>query len=246
MRLALDALVKSQDCIQRMTDGPHKAAWGEQLDVNDHAIDALTAALAEPSESVAAAWAEGYRTVVEDERTSEANIGIAGFDAKVNPARQNPYRNMLKGETECSAPNQWHAKRLNRTNAPTVVSQSIRATSIQLGSQLMTHGSQTRCTKSAMTTGMNGAMESIFRSVTTDQRKQNELATTTKARQMAARTMLPKVYTEAQLIAYGRQCVEAAVNLYSRDDTAMDYFNKVYDMLKGETEWLACLNKSKW
>jgi hypothetical protein len=49
MRLALDALVKSQDCIQRMTDGPHKAAWGEQLDVNDHAIAALTAALAEPS-----------------------------------------------------------------------------------------------------------------------------------------------------------------------------------------------------
>jgi hypothetical protein len=40
--------------------------------------------------------------------------------------------------------------------------------------------------------------------------------------------------TEAQLIAYGRKCVEAAVNLYSPDDTATDYFDKVYDMLKGE------------
>jgi hypothetical protein len=41
-------------------------------------------------------------------------------------------------------------------------------------------------------------------------------------------------YTEAQLIAYGRQCVEAAVNLYSPDDTATDYFDKVYDMFEGE------------
>jgi hypothetical protein len=39
----------------------------------------------------AVAWAEGYRAGVEDERTSEANIGIAGFGAKVEPARQNPY-----------------------------------------------------------------------------------------------------------------------------------------------------------
>ena len=40
---------------------------------------------------VAAAWDEGYRQGVQDERTSEANIGIAGFGAKVEPARQNPY-----------------------------------------------------------------------------------------------------------------------------------------------------------
>lgn len=45
----------------------------------------------EPSEPVARAWAEGYKSGVEDERTSEANIGIAGFDMKVNPARNNPY-----------------------------------------------------------------------------------------------------------------------------------------------------------
>jgi len=40
---------------------------------------------------VSAAWDEGYRQGVEDERTSEANIGYAGFGAKVEPARQNPY-----------------------------------------------------------------------------------------------------------------------------------------------------------
>jgi hypothetical protein len=44
------------------------------------------------SDSLAAAWQQGYTQGVEDERTSEANIGIAGFGAKVNPARQNPYK----------------------------------------------------------------------------------------------------------------------------------------------------------
>lgn len=37
------------------------------------------------------AWSEGYGAGVQDERISESNIGIAGFGAKVNPARQNPY-----------------------------------------------------------------------------------------------------------------------------------------------------------
>ena len=37
------------------------------------------------------AWQEGYKAGVEDERISESNIGIAGYGAKVNPARQNPY-----------------------------------------------------------------------------------------------------------------------------------------------------------
>lgn len=40
----------------------------------------------------AVAWAEGYMTGVQDERISESNIGIAGFGAKVNPARVNPYK----------------------------------------------------------------------------------------------------------------------------------------------------------
>ena len=39
----------------------------------------------------AEAWAEGYKQGIDDERTSEANIGIAGGDFKVNPARENPY-----------------------------------------------------------------------------------------------------------------------------------------------------------
>jgi hypothetical protein len=43
-------------------------------------------------EPVAQAWDEGYRAGIDDERTSEASIGIAGFDAKVEPARNNPYR----------------------------------------------------------------------------------------------------------------------------------------------------------
>ncbi len=46
-----------------------------------------------PSAPVGAAeaWQEGYRQGVLDERTSEDNIGIAGFGAKVGPARNNPY-----------------------------------------------------------------------------------------------------------------------------------------------------------
>lgn len=40
---------------------------------------------------MAEVWAKAYKQGVEDERTSEANIGIAGFGEKVNPARQNPY-----------------------------------------------------------------------------------------------------------------------------------------------------------
>lgn len=40
---------------------------------------------------VADAWQEGYQQGVLDERTSEDCIGIAGFNAKVEPARVNPY-----------------------------------------------------------------------------------------------------------------------------------------------------------
>jgi len=53
------------------------------------AIRVLKAALANP---VAQAWEDGYRAGISDERTSEANIGIAGFGAKVDPARENPLR----------------------------------------------------------------------------------------------------------------------------------------------------------
>ena len=54
---------------------------------------------------VAAAWDEGYRQGVKDERTSEANIGIAGYGAKVEPARQNPY-----GTTPPQRPWVWLTK----------------------------------------------------------------------------------------------------------------------------------------
>ena len=57
----------------------------------DNAIDDLREALAEQQEPVVQAWSEGYRAGVEDERTSEANIGIAGMGMKVEPARNNPY-----------------------------------------------------------------------------------------------------------------------------------------------------------
>jgi len=44
-----------------------------------------------PQPQAAIAWQEGYRAGVNDERISDANIGIAGFDAKVEPNRSNPY-----------------------------------------------------------------------------------------------------------------------------------------------------------
>jgi hypothetical protein len=92
-----------------LADG-RRCAERDAQDARDAAI--VAAALAEPeqgncadgscgccwtdkpdakSEPVAKAWAEGYQQGVQDERTSEASIGIAGFGAKVEPARQNPY-----------------------------------------------------------------------------------------------------------------------------------------------------------
>ena len=68
------------------------AGYGDGLSEIDAAYAIIHEALAAPQpEPVAKAWAEGYRQGVEDERTSEAMIGIAGFDAKLEPARQNPY-----------------------------------------------------------------------------------------------------------------------------------------------------------
>ena len=56
--------------------------------ISDHleALPHLSAA-----RGVVEAWQQGYHQGVQDERTSEANIGIAGFGAKVEPARINPY-----------------------------------------------------------------------------------------------------------------------------------------------------------
>lgn len=48
----------------------------------------------------AVAWQQGYDQGVADERISEANIGIAGFGAKVNPARNNPYTSPQPAQQE--------------------------------------------------------------------------------------------------------------------------------------------------
>jgi len=50
--------------------------------------------------TAAKTWAEGYKQGVEDERISEANIGIAGFGMKVDPARENPYIIRSRGSNE--------------------------------------------------------------------------------------------------------------------------------------------------
>jgi hypothetical protein len=72
-------------------DGPTKTKWQGGYDAARRWVrEVALPALAEP-EPVAKAWAEGYQQGVQDERTSEASIGIAGFGAKVEPARQNPY-----------------------------------------------------------------------------------------------------------------------------------------------------------
>ena len=54
----------------------------------------FTPSALEPAQAKTAAqvWDEAYLAGVNDERTSEASIGIAGFGMKVEPARENPYR----------------------------------------------------------------------------------------------------------------------------------------------------------
>lgn len=65
----------------------------QQIQQRVEAIDCQPMSTAPPSApvGVADAWQEGYRQGVLDERTSEDNIGISGFNAKVEPARVNPY-----------------------------------------------------------------------------------------------------------------------------------------------------------
>ena len=97
-----------------------------------NAAIALRAALAEPEqEPVARAWQEGYNQGVEDERISEANIGIAGFGAKVEPARQNPYKTTAPAP---SKPEQEPVKGVViREGLPTLLSESgIKSTDVRL------------------------------------------------------------------------------------------------------------------
>jgi hypothetical protein len=60
MQKALDALDKSNECIQAMTDGPGHAAWGDQLDANERTIEELRAALDAPVEPVASVVRNGF------------------------------------------------------------------------------------------------------------------------------------------------------------------------------------------
>lgn len=98
-----------QQASNPMTDEPRKPfAWaytskycGNEVfftrlssDLDTYKADVVLRLYTDPypySNIAAVAWAQGYQQGIEDERTSEANIGIAGFGAKVEPARQNPY-----------------------------------------------------------------------------------------------------------------------------------------------------------
>lgn len=89
-----DALVPHADEWYRLCERRFSV---DRITISGELAEAIVTALsAQPQPAsapvgVAGAWQEGYRQGVLDERTSEANIGIAGFDAKVEPARVNPY-----------------------------------------------------------------------------------------------------------------------------------------------------------
>lgn len=89
MKQALDDV-----CGAKLCEVNSMSSRQEMLRLMDKAITALRTAIeqTEKQEPVARAWDEGYRDGINDERMSEANIGIAGFGAKVEPARNNPYR----------------------------------------------------------------------------------------------------------------------------------------------------------
>jgi hypothetical protein len=95
LRIALRAMVVNNYAWKYLAEsgdvGNFEAEEQGYYQLNEKAIIAVEAALEVKNEPVALAWAEGYQMGIADERTSEANIGIAGFNAKVEPARENPY-----------------------------------------------------------------------------------------------------------------------------------------------------------
>lgn len=82
------------DWLTEHTDEP-KDSYGAV----EAAINAIEERDAQLNEASAAAWEQGYALGVNDERTAESNIGIAGFGMKVSPARENPYRAAERVET---------------------------------------------------------------------------------------------------------------------------------------------------
>jgi hypothetical protein len=107
-KMIADAVAAERERWQHVARAAQEVTTGgedkiDAFEVPSHLIAALALALdeapakaapvAQPQQEQAAkAWAEGYRAGIDDERTSEDNIGIAGFGAKVQPARNNPYR----------------------------------------------------------------------------------------------------------------------------------------------------------
>lgn len=109
----LEQLRAENEALRRQLDSAHsvldewmaKTEWLQKEEsharnLGKHRADVMTdeirklrqqLAARAPDVSPAFAWHQGYRAGINDERTSEANIGIAGFGAKVEPARQNPY-----------------------------------------------------------------------------------------------------------------------------------------------------------
>ena len=71
--------------------GGYTELWCNHSGAESAACAAIDYLICHAKHEMAEVWAKAYKQGVEDERTSEANIGIAGFGAKVNPARQNPY-----------------------------------------------------------------------------------------------------------------------------------------------------------
>ncbi|GEM_PF-2425258 len=86
---AVDSCPAAQEAVA-VVDGPDRGASISSTATLIRAMPSGTKLYVAPV-IAATAWAEGYASGVIDERTSDANIGIAGFGAKVDPARANPY-----------------------------------------------------------------------------------------------------------------------------------------------------------
>jgi hypothetical protein len=87
-----------QMCLEYIETDAHErrhVRWKIQEALAEPATEEFSAVqpAAQPQQKpvAAVAWQQGYDQGVADERISEENIGIAGFGAKVNPARNNPY-----------------------------------------------------------------------------------------------------------------------------------------------------------
>jgi hypothetical protein len=83
------AVIEDLTAFAALVRADERSSWPAEMEAMERQVNILTDALAQAK---ADAWEEGYKQGVDDERTSEASIGIAGGNFKVNPARENPYR----------------------------------------------------------------------------------------------------------------------------------------------------------